>query len=71
VASEDDLVEIIAGYERLAAWVAAGQLAAIAEFARRPVVFGSARDEGLVRRGPVGVISRQSVGTELGARLTV
>jgi hypothetical protein len=32
----DDLLDLIAGYERLAAWVGGRQLAALAEFARRP-----------------------------------
>ena len=30
-----DLIEVMRGWERLASWVAAGQLAVIAEFARR------------------------------------
>lgn len=43
--ADDELVELIRAWERLAAWTAAGQLAAIAELARRrPRSFAAAPD---------------------------
>lgn len=36
--SDEDLIDVIAGWERLAAWAQAGQMAAIAEFGQRRAV---------------------------------
>ena len=50
-----DLIEAIRGWERLASWVAAGQLAAIAEFARRrPRSFLDSGPEGHADAGDPG-----------------
>ena len=46
-----DLIEVMRGWERLASWVAAGQLAVIAEFARR-------RPRDYVEAGPGGHADR-------------
>jgi Domain of unknown function (DUF222) len=62
--SEFDLVEAVAGWERLAGWVAAEQVQAVAELSRRPVFAGlsSFRD---------GIDPVSAVGMEISARLRV
>src|ERR1700710_3095212 len=71
VANDNDVLELIAAFERQAAWTAAGLLAALAEFARRPWSVGVDEAAARSQRGALGWIRRDEIGTELSARLVV
>ncbi len=66
-----DTLEVVAAWERQVAWTNAGQLAAVAEFARRPVSIGLTPDVARAKRGPLGSVRRSNPDDEIGARLSI
>src|ERR1700690_515318 len=66
-----DVLEVVAAWDRLIAWTTAGQLAAVAEFARRPWSIGETPDVARAKRGPVGSVRRSNPDDEIGARLSI
>jgi hypothetical protein len=66
-----DALEVVAAWDRLKSWVDAGQLAAVAEFARRPVSIGLTPDVARAKRGPLGSVRRSNPDDEIGARLSI
>ncbi|HEY0868807.1 MAG TPA: DUF222 domain-containing protein [Acidothermaceae bacterium] len=73
VDDDNDLLEVIAGWDRLASWVTAHQLVAVAEFARRPWSTGVGPDTAVARakRAPVGGVGRDFPDDEIAARLAI
>jgi hypothetical protein len=70
VRSDHDLLEVIAAWERVISWAQEAQLAAVAEFVRRPLVVGPDPQEGWAKRAGVGKIVREFAEDELAARLS-
>jgi hypothetical protein len=70
---EDDynVLEVVAAWDRLKSWTDAGQLAAVAEFARRPWSIGETPDVARARRGPLGSVRRSNPDDEIAARLSI
>ncbi|MDT5318871.1 MAG: hypothetical protein QOD88_1393, partial [Mycobacterium sp.] len=66
-----DLLETIAGWERVIAWAQASEAKAVAEFARRPWALGQSADAARAARGEVGQVKRQFAHDEIAARLCV
>src|SRR6185437_15632170 len=66
-----DALEVVAAWDRLKSWVDAGQLAAVAEFARRPLSIGLTPDVARARRGPLGSVRRSNPDDEIAARLSI
>ena len=66
-----DVIEVVAAWDRLKSWVDAGQLAAVAEFARRPLSIGLTPDVTRAKRGPLGSVRRSNPDDELAARLSI
>jgi Domain of unknown function (DUF222) len=66
-----DVLEVVAAWDRQVAWSNAGQLAAIAEFARRPLSIGMTPDVARAKRGPLGSVRRSNPDDEIGARLSI
>lgn len=66
-----ELLENVAAWDRLKSWVDAGQLAAIAEFARRPMSMGESPDVARAKHGPLGSLRRSNPDDEIGARLSI
>src|ERR1019366_4007240 len=56
---------------RLIAWANAGQMAAVAEFARRPWSIGETPEVARAKRGPLGSVRRSNPDDEIGARLSI
>jgi Domain of unknown function (DUF222) len=73
VDDDHDLLEVIAAWDRVTSWAAAHQLAAIAEFARRPWSTGVGPDTEVARakRAPLGGVRRDFPDDEIAARLAV
>lgn len=69
VRSDHDLLEAIAGWDRVISWAQEAQLAAIAEFVRRPVVVGPDPHAGWAARKGVGQVVREFAEDEIAARL--
>jgi hypothetical protein len=65
------VLDLVAAWDRLGSWVAAQQLVAVAEFARRPDVIGA--DPAVARsiRKPVGQVAREHPDDEVAVRLCV
>jgi uncharacterized protein DUF222 len=70
---DDDynVLELVAGWDRLRSWVDAGQLAAVAEFARRPMSIGQDPEVARAKRGPLGSVRRSNPDDEIAARLAI
>ncbi len=68
-----DVLETVAAWEKVIAWAQARQLAAVAEFARRPWVIGPDSDEtAWAKRGRKGSIERgEFADDEIAARLSI
>src|SRR5665213_2597517 len=66
-----DVMEVVAAWDRQVAWSNAGQLAAVAEFARRPLSIGLTSDAARAKRGPLGSVRRDNPDDELAARLSI
>jgi Domain of unknown function (DUF222) len=66
---ECDLANVIGAWERLIAWSNAKQLAAIAEFARRPWPPIADPDAARAKRGRLGEVVREFVDTEVAGEL--
>lgn len=66
-----DALEVVAAWDRLKSWVDAGQLTAVAEFARRPLSIGLTPDVARARRGPLGSVRRSNPDDEIAARLSI
>jgi hypothetical protein len=66
-----DLLEMVAGWDRVIAWAQAGQARAVAEFARRPWALGATPDAARAARGRVGEVTRPFAHDEIAARLCV
>src|SRR5665213_1612196 len=66
-----DALETVAAWDRMIAWAHAGQLAAVAEFARRPYSIGQNPDAARAKRGPLGSVRRSNPDDEIGARLSI
>jgi hypothetical protein len=71
VDDDADLVEIIAGWDRQIANATANQLAAMAEFARRPWLVEAAPDVARNQRGAPGTVTREFADDEIAARLGI
>jgi hypothetical protein len=70
VRSDHDLLEVVAGWERVISWAQEAQLAAVAEFVRRPVIVGTDPHAGWAARAGVGQMVREFADDELAARLS-
>jgi hypothetical protein len=70
VRSDHDLLEVIAAWERVISWAQEAQLAAVAEFVRRPVIVGTHPHAGWAARAGAGQMVRQFADDELAARLS-
>ena len=70
---DDDynVLEVVAAWDRQVAWSNAGQLAAVAEFSRRPMSFGEDPDVARAKRGPLGSVRRSNPDDEIAARLSI
>jgi hypothetical protein len=70
---DDDynVLEVVAAWDRQVAWSNAGQLAAVAEFSRRPMSFGEDPDVARAKRGPLGSVQRSNPDDEIAARLSI
>jgi hypothetical protein len=66
-----ELLEVVAGWDRLIAWAHAGQLATVAEFARRPASVGLKPEVARAKWGPLGTVRRDHADDEIGARLSI
>ena len=66
-----DVMEVVAAWDRQVAWSNAGQLAAVAEFARRPLSIGLTSDAARAKRGPLGSVRRSNPDDEIAARLSI
>jgi hypothetical protein len=66
-----DALEVVAAWDRLKSWVDAGQLTAVAEFARRPLSIGLTPDVARAKRGPLGSVRRSNPDDEIAARLSI
>ena len=66
-----DVLEVVAAWDRQVAWSNAGQLAAVAEFTRRPLSIGLSPDAARAKRGPLGSVRRSNPDDEIGARLSI
>jgi hypothetical protein len=66
-----DVLEVVAAYDRMIAWAHAGQLAAVADFARRPWSIGETPDVARAKHGPLGSVRRSNPDDEIGARLSI
>jgi hypothetical protein len=66
-----DALELVAAWDRLKSWADAGQLAAVAEFARRPLSIGLTPDVARAKRGPLGSVRRSNPDDEIAARLSI
>jgi hypothetical protein len=66
-----DVMEAVAAWDRQIAWSNAGQLAAVAEFARRPLSIGLTPDVARAKRGPLGSVRRSNPNDEIAARLSI
>ncbi len=64
---DDDyaVLEVVAAWDRLKSWADAGQLAAVAEFARRPWSIGLTPDVARAKRGPLGSVRRSNPDDEI------
>jgi hypothetical protein len=71
--SDFDVLEVVAAWHRVTAASAAAELAAVAELAARPEVFGADDDPRVIarraQRAPAGTSTRAWVGDEVAARL--
>jgi Domain of unknown function (DUF222) len=70
---DDDynVLEVVAAWDRMKSWADAQQLAAVAEFARRPMLFGENPEVARAKRGPLGSVRRSNPDDEIGARLSI
>ena len=68
---DGDLLDTIAGWDRLISWAHAKQAAAISEFARRPWSPGLSVDAARAKYGKLGSANREFVDDEIAARLCV
>ena len=66
-----DVLEVVAAWDRQVAWSNAGQLAAVAEFTRRPLSIGLTPDAARAKRGPLGSVRRSNPDDEIAARLSI
>jgi hypothetical protein len=66
-----DVLEVVAAWDRQVAWSNAGQLAAVAEFTRRPLSIGLTPDVARAKRGPLGSVRRSNPDDEIAARLSI
>jgi hypothetical protein len=66
-----DVLEVVAAWDRQVAWSNAGQLAAVAEFSRRPLSIGLTPDVARAKRGPLGSVRRSNPDDEVAARLSI
>ncbi|HZV25635.1 MAG TPA: DUF222 domain-containing protein [Acidothermaceae bacterium] len=66
-----DVLEVMAAWDRLKSWVDAGQLVAVAEFARRPLSIGLTPEVARAKRGPLGSVRRSNPDDEIAARLSI
>jgi hypothetical protein len=66
-----EVLEVVAAWDRLKSWVDAGQLAAVAEFARRPWSIGETPETTRAKRGPLGSVRRSNPDDEVAARLSI
>jgi len=66
-----DVLEVVAAWDRQVAWSNAGQLAAVAEFTRRPLSIGMTPDVARAKRGPLGSVRRSNPDDEIAARLSI
>jgi len=70
---DDDyaVLEHVAAWDRVIAWANAKQLAAVAEFARRPWSIGETADSARAKHGPLGSVRRSNPDDEIAARLSI
>ncbi len=68
---DGDVLDVAVAFERLAAWAVAGQLAALAELARRPMLAGPDPGVGRAGRGAVGSSVREFAADEAAAALGI
>ena len=66
-----DVLELVAAWDRQNSSTNAGQLAAVAEFARRPMSIGENADVARAKRGPLGSVRRSNPDDEIAARLSI
>src|SRR5450631_3909746 len=66
-----DVLEVVAAWDRQVAWSNAGQLAAVAEFTRRPLSIGMTTDVARAKHGPLGSVRRSNPDDEIAARLSI
>ena len=66
-----DVLETVAAWDRMISWANAGQLAAVAELARRPWSLGVQHDVARAKHGPLGSLRRDHPDDELAARLSI
>ena len=66
-----DVLEVVAAWDRMIAWAHAGQLAAVADFARRPWSIGETPDAARAKHGPLGSVRRSNPDDEIAARLSI
>jgi hypothetical protein len=66
-----DVLEVVAAWDRMIAWANAGQLAAVAEFARRPWSIGETPDVARAKHGPLVSLRRDNPDDEIAARLSI
>ncbi len=66
-----DVLEVVAACDRLKSWADALQLAAVAEFARRPMSFEQNADVARAKYGPLGSVRRDNPDDEIAARLSI
>jgi hypothetical protein len=71
VDDDADLIEIVAGWDRQIANATANQLAAMAEFARRPWIVEADPDVARDQRGALGAVTREYADVEIAARLGI
>jgi hypothetical protein len=71
LSTDYEVVDLVAAWDRLGSWVAAQQLAAVAEFTRRPDVIGADPQVALTLRKPPGQVARQHPDDEVAVRLCV
>jgi hypothetical protein len=66
-----DVLEVVAACDRLKSWADALQLAAVAEFSRRPMSFEQNADVARAKYGPLGSVRRSNPDDEIAARLSI